>query len=330
MQISDLKHRGLIALVSTAFLCSQAVCSLAEDHAEFFEKSVRPVLAEHCYECHAAEERSGGLWLDSREGWQAGGDSGDALVPGKPEASRLIEAIRYENLDLQMPPDGKLSARDVAALEKWVELGAPDPRRATNTGPTQNKPSTGMSIEEGREFWSFRPVANPQPPKVSHQAWVRNPIDAFVLARLEAEGLTPAKLADRRTMLRRVTFDLIGLPPTPAEVESFLADDSPDAFERVVERLLASPHYGERWGRHWLDVARYADSNGLDENLAFGNAWRYRDYVVQAFNTDKAYDEFVMEQIAGDLLPNADQEALTGTGFLALAPRCWRSPIAKN
>ena len=183
-----------------------------------------------------------------------------------------------------------------------------------------------MSIEEGREFWSFKPVASPSLPEVQRRDWVRTPIDAFVLAQLEARGLEPAPPADKRTLIRRVTFDLTGLPPTPEEVDAFLADESPDAFEKVVERLLSSPGYGVRWGRHWLDVARYADSNGLDENLAFGNAWRYRDYVVDAFNNDKPFDRFLIEQIAGDLLPEANEETRTATGFLALGAKVLAEP----
>ena len=183
-----------------------------------------------------------------------------------------------------------------------------------------------MSIEEGREFWSFRPVASPSVPEVRRHDWVRKPIDAFVLARLEAKDLEPAPPADKRTLIRRVTFDMTGLPPTPDEVETFLADQTADAFEKVVERLLSSPGYGVRWGRHWLDVARYADSNGLDENLAFGNAWRYRDYVVNAFNNDKPFDRFLIEQVAGDLLPEANEETRTATGFLALGAKVLAEP----
>ena len=196
--------------------------------------------------------------------------------------------------------------------------------------PGDDKPDSpapvGMSIAEGREFWSFKPVANPPVPEVRNPSWVRTPIDAFVLAKLEASGLQPAPAADKRTLIRRVTFDLVGLPPTPAEVETFLADESPDAFQKVVDRLLESPGYGIRWGRHWLDVARYADSNGLDENLAFGNAWRYRDYVVDAFNHDKPFDQFLIEQIAGDLVPGANRETKTATGFLVLGAKVLAEP----
>jgi hypothetical protein len=296
---------------------------------EFFEKSVRPLLVEHCYECHTAGDPSGGLVLENRDGLLKGGDSGPAIAPGNPDKSLLIEAVRYKNQDLQMPPQNKLSAAEIGILEKWVKIGAPDPRIAVNTERSDSSSSPaplGMSIEEGRQFWSFQPVADPPVPEVQQKEWVRSPIDAFVLAKLEQAGLAPAPAADKRTLIRRVTFDLTGLPPTPAEIEAFLKDESPEAFQKVVDRLLASPHYGVRWGRHWLDVARYADSNGLDENLAFGNAWRYRDYVIESFNEDKPFDQFLVEQMAGDLLPGANQETKTATGFLVLGAKVLAEP----
>ncbi|MEQ8787190.1 MAG: PSD1 and planctomycete cytochrome C domain-containing protein [Pirellulaceae bacterium] len=295
----------------------------AAESLEFFEKSVRPLLVKHCYECHSTDEVNGGLTLDSRAGVLKGGDSGPAIVAGDPDNSLLIEAVRYKNSDLQMPPQNALSATEIAALEKWVTMGAPDPRVATAAAA---KPRMGMSIEEGRRFWSLQPVADPPIPPVNNSDWARTPIDAFVLAKLEAAGLQPAPPADKRTLLRRVTYDLTGLPPTPEEVQAFLDDDSPEAWGAVVERLLNSPHYGVRWGRHWLDVARYADSNGLDENLAYGNAWRYRDYVVDAFNNDKPFDRFLIEQLAGDLLPQADRETRTATGFLSLGAKVLAEP----
>jgi hypothetical protein len=291
---------------------------------EFFEKSIRPLLDAHCYECHSSKEPNGGLVLATRAGLLKGGDSGAAIVPGAPDESRLIEAVRYKNPNLQMPPDGQLAPAEIAALEKWVAMGAPDSRKPEEENNTVAP--MGMSIEDGRKFWSFQPVSNPPVPDVRERSWVRTPIDAFVLAKLEAAGLHPAPPADKRTLIRRVTFDLIGLPPSPEEIDAFLADDSTDAFTKVVERLLQSPQYGVRWGRHWLDVARYADSNGLDENLAFGNAWRYRDYVVDAFNNDKPFDRFLVEQIAGDLLPEPNQETKTATGFLVLGAKVLAEP----
>jgi len=291
---------------------------------EFFEKQVRPLLVKQCYECHSAGEAGGGLTLDSRDGVLKGGDSGPAIVAGKPDESRLIEAVRYKNPDLQMPPKNRLSANEVAILEKWIALGAPDPR--TDTIAVAPPPLSGMSIEEGRKFWSFQPLVQPAVLKVRRSDWVRTPIDAFVLSKLEAADIEPAPIADKRTLIRRATFDLTGLPPTPNEIAAFLADDLPDAFDRVIERLLNSPDYGVRWGRHWLDVARYADSNGLDENLAFGNAWRYRDYVIEAFQQDKPFDRFLIEQIAGDLLPEADNATKTATAFLVLGAKVLAEP----
>ncbi|MDG2223832.1 MAG: DUF1549 domain-containing protein [Rubripirellula sp.] len=294
---------------------------------EFFEKSVRPILAEHCQECHQADEISGGLRLDSKTGWMSGGDSGPAIVPGDPDASRLMAAVSYDDRDLQMPPRNKLADNQIAVLRAWILRGAPDPRVQT---PQDAKgiieASPGMSIQAGKSFWSMRPIGSPEPPRVSNSDWVQTPIDAFILAKLESQGLRPAPPADRRTLIRRITYDLTGLSPTQQEIDDFVADESPQAIQRVVERLLASPRYGVRWGRHWLDVARYADSNGLDENLAFGNAWRYRDYVVNAFNDDKPFDRFLVEQIAGDLLPDATNETKTATGFLVLGAKVLAEP----
>ena len=297
---------------------------------EFFEKRIRPLLVERCYECHSAEAKKikGGLRLDTREGLLKGGDAGPALVPGDPDKSRLIEAVRYKNQDLQMPPKSPLRPEQVRDLEQWVKLGAPDPR-TPSAKVADNK--RVINIEEGRKFWSFQPLARITPPSVKDGTRAKTPLDQFVLAKLEEKGLKPAPPADKRTLLRRATFDLTGLPPTLLELDVFLADKSPEAFAKVVERLLASPQYGERWGRHWLDVARYADSNGLDENVAFGNAWRYRDYVVNAFNRDKPYDRFLVEQIAGDLLPAPESvavkhERLTALGFLSIGPKLLAEP----
>jgi hypothetical protein len=282
------------------------------DEVRFFETRVRPLLAERCFSCHGPEKQKAGLRLDSPEAVRKGGSSGEALlVPARPEASLLLRAVRHQEGAPKMPPRDKLTGQEIADLARWVRLGAPYP-------PAAPAPASG-------EHWAFRPPAPPPVPAVRDTSWPKTPLDRFVLAGLEAKGLQPAPPADRRTLIRRATFDLLGLPPTPEEIDAFLADDSPRAFERVVERLLASPHYGERWGRHWLDVARYADSNGLDENVAHGNAWRFRDYVVAAFNEDRPYDQFLLEQVAGDLLPGDDvatrRERLIATGFLALGPK---------
>jgi hypothetical protein len=305
---------------------------------EFYEKKVRPILAGRCYACHSAEAKKlrGGLLLDSEAGWLRGGDLGPAIKPGDPGESLIITAVKHDDELLKMPPKGKLGDDEVALLTRWVAMGAPSP---LEKGGRPDVRRGGIDVAKGREFWAFRPPANVPVPEVRGPLWARNPIDRFVLAVLEAKGLTPAREADRRTLIRRATFDLTGLPPTVEEVRAFLYDRGPDAFERVVDRLLASPHYGERWGRHWLDVARYADSNGLDENVAFANAWRYRDYVIDAFNSDIPYDRFLVEQLAGDLLPApghaplplAERHAqLIATGFLALGPKVLAEPDEKK
>ncbi len=289
---------------------------------ERFEKKVRPLLAAKCWSCHGSEKTKGGLRLDSGSGVTEGGDSGPVLVPGDPEKSRLIEAVRYVG-ELRMPPKGKLSDAEVAELVEWVRSGAHWPEDKTPTTPV---PTASPVVDDARTFWAFQPPRDPLPPSVKATDWPQSPVDRFVLAKLEAKGLAPAPPAEKRLLIRRATFDLTGLPPTPDEVSAFLADETPEAFARVVDRLLASPHYGERWGRHWLDLARYADSNGMDENVAYANAYRYRDYVIRAFNRDKPYDQFLREQLAGDLLPRSDGDAegydrLTATGFLVLGPK---------
>lgn len=292
---------------------------------EFFEKHVRPVLVTRCYSCHSAQanKRKGGLHLDSRAGWKRGGDSGAVIVPNDPDASLLIQAIRYSDDATKMPPDKALSAKEVTALEKWVAMGAPDPRdKAATKSDSTVDPADPVA---GRQHWAFRPLSSVERPDVKQADWARSPIDSFVLARLEAEGMTPAADADRRTLARRLYFQLIGLPPTPEQLSSFLADERPDAVEKLVDELLASPHFGERWGRHWLDLARYADSNGLDENFLFREAWRYRNWVIDAVNGDVPLDRFLLEQIAGDLLPydsveQRDQQRIAA-GFMVIGPK---------
>ncbi|WP_232107218.1 DUF1549 domain-containing protein [Gimesia alba] len=296
-----------------------------QQQIQFFEAKIRPLLIKHCYDCHGADEQESGLRVDTFKGIAKGGKAGSLLIPGKPEQSLLITAVNYQVSDLQMPPEEKLSKQEIEDLTNWVKMGAPYP----NADLSLLRPSSEKGkydLEKEREFWSFQPVKKPALPAVKHKDWVKTPIDQFVLSKLEQAGLTPAKPADKRTLIRRTTFDLTGLPPTPEEIDDFLNDTSPQAFEKVVDRLLASPHYGEHWGRHWLDIARYADSNGLDENIAFGNAWKYRDYVVNALNKDKPYDLFLKEQLAGDLLEPAKDvaernERLIATGFLSLGPK---------
>lgn len=280
----------------------------------FFETKVRPLLAEHCLKCHGEKKQWGGLRLDSREALLRGGDSGAAIVPGKPDKSLLIRAVRQVDDDLKMPKDNRLTQPQIAELVRWVEMGAPFPAAMGAAQRTRDP-----------DHWAFQTPAAPPLPAVTNLEWPQSALDHFVLAKLEEVGLSPTMRTDKRTLIRRVTFDLIGLPPTPDEIDAFLADESPDAFARIVDRLLESPRYGERWGRHWLDVARYADSNGFDENVAHGNAWRYRDYVVAAFNRDKPFNQFVIEQLAGDLLPfngkTQQHEQLIATGFLSIGPK---------
>jgi len=269
---------------------------------EFFEQEVRPILAGVCANCHVkGDDSEGGLQLDTRAHMLSGGYRGPAVVLGAPDNSLLIQAVRRKHDELSMPPDDALPEDQVATLVRWVEMGAPWP----DDRPIAQMHTywDGEISEADREYWAFQPLCDPALPEVADSSWPKSPIDYFILAQLEAEGLRPTTPADRRTLLRRVSFDLIGLPPTLEEVEAFVADESADAWRRVVNRLLDSPHYGERWGRHWLDVVRYAETNGLDNDYPKPNAWRYRDYVIRAFNDDLPYDVFLREHIAGDLLP---------------------------
>lgn len=282
---------------------------------EFFEKRVRPVLVERCYECHGEKKQKGGLRLDSAAAVLKGGDSGLALVPGKPDESRMINGISWSDPDFQMPPKNKLTEAEISSLTEWIKLGAPDPRTNFQSQISNLKPQSATN------HWAYQSLTKALPPELKNSAWPRSDMDRFVLARLESKSLPPAADADRPTLLRRAYYDLIGLPPTPEQVDAFVGDKSPDAFARVVDRLLASPQFGERWGRHWLDVARYAESVTL-RGLVFKEAWRYRDYVIDAFNNDVPYDQFVREQIAGDLLPASNvsekRRRMIATTFLAL------------
>jgi len=304
-------------LLSLSLLILSLALLRAEDGAAFFDQEVLPLLKERCFECHSHSAKiKGGLALDVRSGWETGGDHGPAVAPGKLDESLLIEAVRYTNPDMEMPPKGKLAAAEIAVLEKWVSLGAPDPR----TAPVAKE--RVIDLEAGRQFWAFRPVANPPAPAVKDETWPLTGVDKFLLANLEAASLHPAPDADAYTWLRRVSYDLTGLPPTPAEIQAFIADTSPQARETVVDRLLNSRAFGERWARHWLDLTGYADQIGTSNNVFAEHAWRYRDYVIAALNSDKPFDRFIREQIAGDLLPFTTPEEraanLTATGFLVL------------
>ncbi len=296
------------------------------DAADFFESKVRPVLVEHCYKCHSTQAKTprGNLRLDSLDGMKKGGDTGPAIVPGDVNGSLLVQAVRYKDEQMKMPPKGKLPEATVATLERWVRTGAVMPHGAEPTaGTISSRKPAGLDFEAARSHWAYRPIRKPAIPDVKHAEWPRTPVNSFVLTRLEAAGLTPAPPADRRTLLRRVYFDLIGLPPTAEEVEAFEKDPAPDAYARVVDRLLASPHHGERWGRHWLDVARYADTK--DGVLMFGDdrvrpfSYTYRDYVIRAFNEDIGFDRFVKDQLAADVNAPRDQPwRLAAMGLLTV------------
>jgi Protein of unknown function (DUF1553)/Protein of unknown function (DUF1549)/Planctomycete cytochrome C len=285
---------------------------------EFFEKRIRPLLSENCFKCHsAAKKQRGGLRLDSGAAILKGGDTGPAIIPGKPEKSLLLKAVGYKDADLRMPPKSKLPDSQIADLVAWVKMGAPLPADAGAATGTKI-----FDLEARKKHWAFQPIQVKPVPAVRNRAWARSPVDAFILAALEAKGLTPAPPADPRALLRRVTYDLTGLPPTPDEIRSFLGDNSPDAYERVVDRLLASPAYGERWARHWLDLVRFAETQGHEFDFNLPLAFEYRDYVVRALNGDVPYNQFALEHVAGDLLPTPRRhptlglnESVIGTGF---------------
>lgn len=284
----------------------------------FFESKIRPVLIEHCYQCHSAQAQAnkklkGGLLVDTRDGLRKGGDSGPALVPGKPDDSLLIKALRYEAT--KMPPKGKLPNDVVADITRWVQMGAPDPREGT---PLVSK--RAIDIEAAKMSWAFRAISSVPPPPVKQSEWARTLIDRFILAKLEEKQLAPATRASKEKLLRRAYFDLVGLPPAAADLEAFVNDPAPDAYERLVDRLLQSEHYGERWGRHWLDVVRFAESGGYEFDANRPGAYHYRDFVIKAFNQDMPYDQFVRLQLAGDHLQPGDFFATSATGFLVAGP----------
>ncbi|MCE9607320.1 MAG: PSD1 and planctomycete cytochrome C domain-containing protein [Planctomycetia bacterium] len=288
---------------------------------EFFEKRIRPILVDNCYNCHSADTNSrGGLRVDDRNGLINGGEHGAAIVPGRPEESLLLKAVSYTDPKLQMPPKKQLTAEQVADLRKWIGDGAAWPGVDEEAATTTDTPEDYERLR--RKHWAWQPLKSPAVPNVRDTAWPRDDLDRFILVGLEAAKLAPVADAERLVLIRRLSFDLTGLPPTPSDIDLFTADASPDAVAKLVDRLLASPAFGERWGRHWLDVARYAESTGPSRNIPYPHAWRYRDYVIDAVNDDKPYDLFIREQIAGDLLlaatPAERDEKLIATGFLAL------------
>ncbi|HKQ75685.1 MAG TPA: PSD1 and planctomycete cytochrome C domain-containing protein [Blastocatellia bacterium] len=298
---------------------------------EFFEKKIRPIFANSCQRCHNSKAKVAGLDLTTAEAFRRGGDNGPLINREKPEESRLLKVIGYDG-EIKMPPSGKLKDHEITALAEWVKMGAPWPGAVPQAAPESGSknPTARSFTEEEKGFWAYQPVKDAAPPQVKDEAWAQSPIDRFILQKLEEKKLKPAPPADKLTLLRRATFDLTGLPPTEAEMRDFLADQSSDAFKKVVERLLASPRYGERWGRHWLDVARYADSTGNDEDHRYPYAWKYRDYVIESFNAGLPYDQFIREQVAGDLFPapgsasgagEVNRRGVIATGFLALGPK---------
>ena len=303
-----------LALLALAIACPTRAAETSAEGAAFFESKVRPLLVEHCYDCHSGPKTKGGLSLETRAGWAKGGENGPAITPGKPDDSLVIQAVRYTDKDFAMPPEkkgGKLTAAEIAVLEEWVRMGAPDPRETVVK-------IAGMPAAEAKAWWAFQPL-----PAAAATPTTPARLDAFIDARLPAAGLQAAAAADKRTLIRRATFDLTGLPPAPEEVSAFAADPAPDAFAKVVERLLASPHYGEKWGRHWLDTVRYADSldsRSYDKDGDILDAWRYRDWVVNAFNRDLPYDQFITHQLAGDVLAAREWDAqkVVATGLYAI------------
>jgi mono/diheme cytochrome c family protein len=281
---------------------------------QFFESKVRPVLAANCFECHGAKKQKRGLRLDSLAGMLEGGDNGPVIVPGHPEKSLLVKVINHDG-DVKMPSKSKkLPKEQIDALAQWIKMGAPWP----GDGKTPAKKGEFVISPEARAHWAYQPVKRPPIPEVKNKAWVRNPIDAFILARLEAKGLQPAPPADKHELVRRVYYDLIGLPPTPKEVEAFVNDNAPDAYEKLIDRLLARPQYGEKWARHWLDLVRYAETNSYERDNPKPNIWRYRDYVIRAFNDDRPFDRFLKEQLAGDEIYPGQNDPLIATGFYRL------------
>ena len=286
---------------------------------EFFEKKIRPILVARCYKCHSKNSKKvkGGLLLDSKNGWMSGGESGPAISPGDPKESLFIQAINFDGLE--MPPSSKLPANEIALLTSWVKMGAPDPRISTGGAPILRK----IDISAGRKFWAFQRPHKTAAPSVKNTQWPINAIDRYVLAKLESKNIQPVRDTDPRTLIRRIYFDLVGLPPSPKVVNEFVSN--PQSLAKIVDRLLKSPQFGERWARHWFDVARYAESTGKERNFTFPHAWRYRDYVIRSLNRDKPYDKFIREQVAGDLLPTSTQgrrnELTVATGFLAMGPK---------
>ena len=311
----------IVSAISAALIVCAANASRAADDARgvaFFESNIRPILIDRCYECHSSQAKKlrGGLRLDTREGARTGGDAGPAVVPGKLDESLLFQAITAAKGVEPMPPKGRLPAKVVADFGQWIKMGAPDPRDATSSAASAAKPAEPIA------WWAIEPLSRPPVPSVSETpaGWGANPIDAFVLAKLREKGFAPAPAADRRTLIRRLSFDLVGLPPEPDEVEAFANDHAPDAYERLVDRLLSSAHYGERWARRWMDLVHFAETHGHDQDRIRPNAWPYRDYLIRSFNRDTPYPRFAAEQVAADALFPDEPELVVALGMLAAGP----------
>lgn len=310
-------------LLSSALVLTARGENVSPEQLAFFESKVRPVLSEHCYGCHSAAAKEKGklkaeLFLDSKQGVLTGGETGPAVLPGKPDESLLMKVLRHQIKDAEMPPKGALPSAVIADLAKWVEMGAPDPRNEVVAEAAKSK--RVIDVAKGKDWWAFKPLTKPQLPVVKNTAWVKTTVDAFILAKQEAAGLQPNEMAAKEKLLRRVTFDLTGLAPTPEERAEFLKDTQADAYARLVDRLLNSKQYGERWGRHWLDVVRYAESNGYEFDAFRPGAYHYRDWVINALNNDMPYDEFIRMQLAGDKLKPGDYQGSSAVGFLVSGP----------
>jgi mono/diheme cytochrome c family protein len=314
-------HGPAIAGVAIWILSqASAVLGQGDKNAEamrFFENKIRPILAEHCYRCHGPEKHKGDLRVDSRSALLTGGELGPAIVAGDAEKSLLVKAVRQSDPDLKMPPTGKLTKEQIEDIARWVNIGAPWP--GSEKEPVKTVKKTDREItDKDREHWAFQPIRRPAVPKVVNPHWVANPIDAFIAAKLETKSLKPNPPATKSELIRRLTYNITGLPPTPAEVDAFVKNTSPRAYDELVERLLSSPRYGEKWARHWLDIVRYAETNSYERDNPKPHVWRYRDYVIRSLNEDKPYDVFLCEQLAGDEMPNPGPDQLIATGFYRL------------
>ena len=310
---------GVMILTQRTESYADAPVKFTPSQIAFYEKDVLPILKANCYQCHGNGKLKGGLDLRRRDSILTGGDLGPAAKLDKPLESHIIQAINYTE-GLEMPPKGKLPPEQIVILTKWVKDGLPFPEQKIEPKVEAPKHKGGVVTAESRNYWAYKKVVRPDAPKVKDTSWVKNPIDAFILSKLEEKGLKPAPEADKLTLVRRIYFDLTGLPPTPEQIDAFMKDSSPKALEALIDRLLESKEYGEKWGRHWLDVVRYSESEGFEYDRHRPGAWRYRDYVVDSFNRDKSYDRFVVEQLAGDEALSPSDELLVAAGFNRLGP----------